>query len=179
MNPTEYLSASERTERKFPEGMTISHDVRFIMRNLASDANMICEALDHMKRHLIYGAPLELEAPKSEFYNANRQEVQLSQAEAELLHAAVGKMTEAEELFSAMIKMIDGDEVDLTNAHEEIGDGLWYDAIILRHLGKSFEDCMRVNIEKLQARFPDKFTSEDALNRDLDTERRILEEGRA
>lgn len=34
--------------------------------------------------------------------------------------------------------------------------------------------CER-NIKKLQARYPEKFTSEKAINRDLDTERKILE----
>lgn len=39
------------------------------------------------------------------------------------------------------------------------------------------EELMETNINKLRARFPHKFNSEDALNRDLDAERKILEEG--
>ena len=38
-----------------------------------------------------------------------------------------------------------------------------------------FVDSLQLNIEKLYARFPDKFTQENALNRDLDKERKILE----
>ncbi len=34
---------------------------------------------------------------------------------------------------------------------------------------------MERNIAKLQARYPDKFTQEQALNRDTDNERKILE----
>lgn len=41
--------------------------------------------------------------------------------------------------------------------------------------GFIFEDSLQRNIEKLLARFPDKFTQENALNRDLDKERKILE----
>lgn len=37
------------------------------------------------------------------------------------------------------------------------------------------EDCMEKNIAKLRARFPEKFTSEHAINRDLVKERQILE----
>lgn len=37
------------------------------------------------------------------------------------------------------------------------------------------EDYLRKNIEKLQARYPEKFTQDNAINRDLDTERKILE----
>ena len=39
------------------------------------------------------------------------------------------------------------------------------------------EDICQVNIDKLKARYGDKFTSDKAINRDLDTERTILEEG--
>ena len=38
-----------------------------------------------------------------------------------------------------------------------------------------FEDSLQRNIDKLLARFPNKFTQEDALNRDLEAERKILE----
>ena len=37
------------------------------------------------------------------------------------------------------------------------------------------KNIAEVNIKKLQARYPEKFTSEKALNRDLETERKILE----
>ena len=39
------------------------------------------------------------------------------------------------------------------------------------------EDICQVNIDKLKARYGDKFTSDKAINRDLDTERNILEGG--
>jgi len=39
----------------------------------------------------------------------------------------------------------------------------------------SFKDDLDRNIKKLQARFPEKFSQEKALNRDLETERKILE----
>lgn len=39
----------------------------------------------------------------------------------------------------------------------------------------SYRTCFELNIAKLQARYPEKFTEEKALNRDLETERKILE----
>ena len=39
------------------------------------------------------------------------------------------------------------------------------------------EDVCQVNIDKLKARYGDKFTSDRAINRDLNTERDILEKG--
>lgn len=39
----------------------------------------------------------------------------------------------------------------------------------------TYEDSLQRNIDKLQARYPEKFTSDKALNRDLEKERKILE----
>ena len=41
--------------------------------------------------------------------------------------------------------------------------------------GTSIEKARETNIAKLRARYGDKFTEFDALNRDLDVERKILE----
>jgi hypothetical protein len=37
------------------------------------------------------------------------------------------------------------------------------------------EELLQTNIDKLKARYPEKFTENDALNRDLNKERNILE----
>lgn len=119
-----YLKLSERTEKKFPEGLA------------------------------------------------------LSQENAELLHHAMGMCTEAGEFLDQMKKvLIYGKEVDKTNLKEELGDMLWYIAGAVRLLDTSIEIEMVRNIEKLRARFPSKFDAERALVRDLDTERKILENG--
>lgn len=46
---------------------------------------------------------------------------------------------------------------------------------ILKHTGHTMEECRQINIDKLKARFPDKFTSENANTRNLAKEREILE----
>jgi NTP pyrophosphatase (non-canonical NTP hydrolase) len=96
-----------------------------------------------------------------------------------LLHAAMGIGTEAGELLDAFKrKIFYGKELDVVNVKEEIGDIMWYIAILLRELDLDFEDILQLNIDKLRARFPDKFTENHALNRDLDAERKILESGK-
>lgn len=96
-----------------------------------------------------------------------------------LLHASMGLSTEAAEFTDALKKHIFyGKELDEVNLKEEIGDILWYAAIALEALGSDFESVMQTNIDKLSARYPDKFTEELAENRDLDTERKILEDGK-
>ena len=53
---------------------------------------------------------------------------------------------------------------------------MWYLAILVDELGTSFEELGYINIKKLSSRYPEKFTSENALNIDLDKERDILEQ---
>jgi NTP pyrophosphatase (non-canonical NTP hydrolase) len=93
-----------------------------------------------------------------------------------LLHGSCGIATEAGELLDAMKKHIFyGKDIDTVNIVEEIGDLMWYSAIILDELGVEFEEVMEKNINKLQARYGEKFSESRANTRDLDTERNILE----
>ena len=94
-----------------------------------------------------------------------------------LLHSAMGLSTEAGEFLDMLKKHIFyGKELDITNAKEEIGDSMWYVAIAIDVLQTTLNDVMQVNINKLRERYPEKFTSEDALCRDLGAERKILED---
>ena len=95
---------------------------------------------------------------------------------ARLLHGAIGLDTEVGELMDALKKHIYyGKPLDLVNVKEELGDLMWYIALICNTVDVDMQTVMDRNIEKLAARYPDKFTEEDALNRNLDKERDILE----
>ena len=94
-----------------------------------------------------------------------------------LLHAGIGLSTEAGEFLDALKKHIFyGKELDRVNLKEEIGDLFWYIAIACNELGVEFEPLMETNIKKLKARYGEKFTEAAAENRDLGTEREILEQ---
>lgn len=94
----------------------------------------------------------------------------------DLLHGAIGLATEAGELLDALKRaMYYGARLDRTNIIEELGDLEWYLALIREALGVSQDDVQRINIEKLTARYPERFTSDGALNRDLTRERAVLE----
>lgn len=94
-----------------------------------------------------------------------------------LLHAGIGIATEAGEFLDQLKKHVFyGKDLDFTNLKEEIGDMLWYLAIALDELGFTFEEVMSMVIEKLKKRYPEKFTEAEALNRDLETERLVLEQ---
>ncbi len=92
------------------------------------------------------------------------------------MHAAMGMCTEAGELQDAYKKYVFyGKAYDTVNIKEEIGDLLWYVALLCKCLGVSIEEIMERVIAKLRKRYGDKFTEYDALYRDLKAERKELE----
>jgi NTP pyrophosphatase (non-canonical NTP hydrolase) len=93
-----------------------------------------------------------------------------------ILHAAMGCCTESGELMDAVKKhILYGKPIDDVNLQEEAGDMFWYCALLADAVGFSFEDTFEKNIAKLQARYPNRFNEKDALVRNLDKERQILE----
>lgn len=93
-----------------------------------------------------------------------------------LLHAAIGMVTEASEFIDAMKKhLFYRKPLDEVNLKEELGDVLWYVAIAMDALDTDFPTEMARVIKKLRTRFPDKFTDNGALFRDLEAERKTLE----
>lgn len=93
-----------------------------------------------------------------------------------LLHAAMGLCTEAGEFVDQLKKHIFyGKPLDTVNLMEELGDSTWYERIALDALETNYLEMLRRNVAKLKARFPEKFTEENANNRDLNKERNILE----
>lgn len=95
------------------------------------------------------------------------------------IHMVLGMQTEAAEIADAYKKTIAyKKELDLVNVKEELGDILWYIANLCNIHGWDLRDIMQTNIDKLKARYPEKFTEENALNRNLDKERAILESSR-
>lgn len=93
-----------------------------------------------------------------------------------ILHAILGVSSEAGELVDAMKKhMIYGKPLDLVNLSEEVGDVMWYLALLCKHCGVSFEQVWAANIAKLAKRYPEKFSEDAALNRDIGAERQILD----
>jgi NTP pyrophosphatase (non-canonical NTP hydrolase) len=145
-------------------------------------------ALDRVKKCLFYGrelGPLAEGVETGEVYqNCAKLPEWISSHPDEdakacnIIHAIIGKATEAGELLEALhATAINGETFDVANAGEEIGDGFWYDALLARACGLTFDGIQRTNIAKLRHRFPDRFTEYDANNRDLFGERRILEEG--
>ena len=150
------------------------------------DAIDALSALDRIKKAFFYGrdlGPLALDvgdvwqncAKLPEWISDHPEDDEKAR---NIIHAIIGKATEAGELLELLhATAINGEVFDVANAGEEIGDGFWYDALLARACGLTFDGIQRTNIAKLRHRFPNAFTEYDANNRDLFAERRILEEG--
>lgn len=83
-----------------------------------------------------------------------------------LVHGALGLSGEAGEVTDMIKKhMVYGKELDTDKLVKECGDVLWYMAVILDAIDSSFEEVMSMNIEKLEARYPNGFTEQAALDR--------------
>lgn len=91
-------------------------------------------------------------------------------------HATMGIVTEAGELMDAMKRAkIYGKTLDRINLVEELGDLMWYIALLTDELGTSFEEIWDKNIRKLMARYPEKYSDLKASKRNLKKEREELE----
>jgi NTP pyrophosphatase (non-canonical NTP hydrolase) len=163
MDNQSYLTASEKTEKKFPEGHVIPAEAYEHLMAVFGQVTLAARHIDSMKKALIYrdpdvqGKPVKI----------------LTQSQAEFMHAAMGMVTEVAEIVEAL-----GSDMTIKDAKhfiEELGDVRWYEAIFLRYLGVTADTVQAANINKLATRYPDKFDSHAALNRDLEAERASLE----
>lgn len=93
------------------------------------------------------------------------------------LHMVMGLATESAEIVDVYKKHIAyGKELDDVNLQEEIGDIMWYIANLISMKNWNMSRILSTNIDKLSARYPEKFTEENAITRNLEVERQILEQ---
>lgn len=180
----DYLAESARTASDKFYG--VNGRKRLVIQRL-SEFGTAANHLDRYKKLFFYGENLEKKvfADDTALDDKNGGHIietlmelceGMSQDDAEqLFHAILGIATEAGELTDVVLSAI-GMRVkpDPVNLAEEAGDLLWYIAMLLRTLNVSFDYAMRKNIAKLRERYPSKFTSEEAHNRDLDREHDVL-----
>lgn len=183
MDLKQYVTDAIRTESQIDKIVVNEMLLTSTIQILIAMGNV----LDQIKKHAFYQKPYDLSAIHTHMAFAYESLVTLGTLQdAEILndervipvdtrifHSVVGIATESTELLEAM-DLYDPD-LDYTNLLEEFGDIDWYKAIGVDTIGGDWEDILTKNIAKLKARFPDKFTSIDAINRDLDVEREILD----
>jgi NTP pyrophosphatase (non-canonical NTP hydrolase) len=116
------------------------------------------------------------EFQKKCFRTERPERLNLSVDTARLLHGATGLASEGGELLdNVKAHLFYGKELDKTNVLEECGDALWFIAVALDSCGYTIQQAMEMNVAKLAARYPDGFSTDRALNRDIGLERSALE----
>lgn len=84
-----------------------------------------------------------------------------------LLNGVLGLTGEAGEVSDLIKKTIfHKKEFDLTHLKKELGDVMWYIAMICDSVGLDMDEVMEHNIEKLKARYPEGFDTFKANHRE-------------
>lgn len=99
-----------------------------------------------------------------------------SPADIDVLHGAIGVITEAGEVAEYLLRWAEGNPFDRVNVLEESGDLSWYIVRSLRGIGVTREQSDRTNIDKLRGRHGAAFDVFRDANRDLTAEHSKLED---
>lgn len=190
MTSDEYVQNAVRTESVLPVTTTYHRGTLIAALKLAIHASNL---VDQVKKNLYYQRALDNEAMARETSQVMTEAHRLLIATHGLLddappapitddpvllrvlHAGLGFFTEGGEVLEAVDKALDGLPLDLVNVGEEGGDIDWYKAILQDATGTHETDIRERNIAKLRKRYPHKFESQQAIHRDLDGERAVLE----
>jgi NTP pyrophosphatase (non-canonical NTP hydrolase) len=173
MDSTTYLKQSARTaSTQFHDEIIDAAMLEHTLQQAIATGSLV----DSVKKSLFYGKALPEQSPLRH-HEGGPAPLKPDAIHPDILHAALGVYTEAAELLEAVLQAMRGDAFDEVNAFEELGDTEWYLAMLYRALGKTPEQAMEVNIQKLKKRYPKQFESTDAIRRDTAAERDILESG--
>lgn len=83
-----------------------------------------------------------------------------------LLNSALGLCGESGEVADLVKKhLFQGHDLDLEHVAKELGDISWYLAVGAYAIGLDLESVFRINKEKLEARYPDGFSTDRSLHR--------------
>lgn len=152
------------------------------LAELRNKTTVVEQMSDHLKREIFYDQSRGLRdllpnlPPGMNNFKLKELSKSLDLLEVDLLHSALGVLSEAGEYFSQIASAIfNSVSVDVTNLKEEIGDHQWYFAIPARLFDFTIRECQELNIAKLKKRYGDKFSQEGAVQRDLAQERAVLE----
>jgi len=189
MRPDDFISHVMRTAQSKNGHPNRSGRVKKFETLALANMAVAGNAIDRYKRAIYYGDPKNQEILEStggfaediEYRDKVSVHPHLANMAHEefddnwLKHAIYGILSEAGEVAEAVLNAQSTNLFDHTNFQEELGDILWYIGYYCHKQGISFSELFLQNKAKLEARYKEKFTQEEALNRDLDTERKALE----
>ena len=97
--------------------------------------------------------------------NCTRKSIRLLE-QYRLIQGLMGLNGEAGEAVDILKKhLFQGHDLSREHLAKELGDVAWYLAVSADALGYSLEEIFQMNIQKLRARYPERFEVEKSLNR--------------
>lgn len=188
MELTQYVKDATRTESRI-DNITVDIEKLMFVAQLFIHAGNL---LDMIKKNQFYGKPIDptvwnghlrsiyamsgMSVAEMRNEQTDLRTSDILPIDPRVFHGIIGVATEGTELVEALMKTVTGiNNIDQVNVQEECIDACWYIAILHDVMQMSWDEGLERNIAKLKARYPNKFTSEDAIVRDLDAERKILE----
>lgn len=186
MDLNQYVKDAVRTESRIEKVTLLDSETFGAALQIFIQSGQI---LDMFKKNIFYGKEIDWERVEDKLgkiemdsgagFADRKTDLDI---DPRMFHALIGTATEAAELMEALLAYTEGEGLDIFNVLEEFGDINWYEAIAIDASNGEleafgFEDVLRTNIEKLRKRFPEKFTSEKAIKRNLEDERETLETG--
>lgn len=193
MDHKEFQRLAVRTE-SVVDTVEITQGNKDVFANTLQAYIALSEVLDVYKKHIFYGREIDRKALAEHLMAAmtytqesifaledevhsGGTELQPIDLDPRLFHALLGTITEHGELAIALSKGVNDLQLDLVNVCEELGDSDWYKALFYEATGIQWSEVQKMIIKKLEIRFKDKIFNEGEANeRDLDAERKLLEE---
>lgn len=164
---TYLLEAKQFASKEYHDEIIQPFNLEFMFREAVLAANRV----DMVKKSLYYGRPF-----KGKQFPNIKTRIKHDKRYEDILHAVLGIYSEAGELLEHLWDVMGGRcTVDFVNFNEELGDIYWYLALLHNTLGTKPSESWIKNIDKLKARYGDKFYAGRALYRDLKKERKVLE----
>lgn len=88
--------------------------------------------------------------------------------EQTLINSLLGLSGETGEVLDLYKKhLYQGHDLDLTKVMNEVGDVLYYLYLLAHNQGFTIEECMLLNKQKLEKRYPDSFSAEKSIRREI------------
>ena len=184
MNINDYISLATQTESQI-NNVSFHKDTLLNIMKLHILSGTL---LDNIKKNIFYNKPisddwdnilteiLPLTKEITSLDDINQLSSETININPRIFHSAVGIATEGTELVEALYNSIsDNVELDTVNVLEEIFDVFWYQLIAHDAINANIENTLNIGFDKLRKRYPEKFTSDSAINRNLEAEREILE----
>jgi len=173
MDATKFQELALRTECPVdPCIVERFEDVAGRLMFLVRQVSEFAAEADKLKKYIFYG--------KGEFGADLEEEPSvILRVEEDLraVHGILGLISEVGEVIDVHNAYWDGHvpTVDAVNVLEECGDIGWYSAVMASTAGSDLGVAYEAVIDKLAERYPDRFSEQCALERNLEAERRRLE----